>query len=151
TGHTSNARVSWRVRSAGSGRRRGLTLRVVCKPIGAGCYTLTRIGGSVMRPSRMRFTVRRLMAAVAIIAVILAGTIKLPGILKRRSELLGIARYYRWRESNLRRAAGVIRSCPEGPGRDGRGATSCRSCSGAWMGLKPEFAATHAEAARSLL
>jgi hypothetical protein len=59
--------------------------------------------------SRMRFTVRRLMAAVAILAVLLARIIELPGILKRRSELLGAAHHYRWRESNLRRAAGVLR------------------------------------------
>ncbi len=104
-----------------------------------------------MRLSRMRFTVWRLTVAVATIAAILAGTIELPGILKRRSEFLGIARHYRWRESNLRRAAEVIRSCPEGPGRGGRMVTPCRLCSGAWMGLKPEFATTHAEAARSLL
>ena len=104
-----------------------------------------------MRLSRMRFAVRRLMAALAIVAVILAGIIELPGILKRRSELLGTGRYYRWRESNLRRAAEVIRSCRKGPGRDHRRTTTCRSCASAWMGLKPEFAATHAEAARSLL
>src|SRR5260370_25509710 len=102
--------------------------------------------------SRTRFTVRRLLAAVAILAVIVAGIIELPGILRRRSELLGAARHCRWRESNLRRAAEVLRSCPEGPGvvRDGR-AGLCRSCSSATMGLKLEFAATHAEAARSLL
>jgi hypothetical protein len=46
----------------------------------------------------------------------------------------------------------VLRSCPEGPGviRDGRGGL-CRSCLGATMGIKREFAATHVEAARSLL
>jgi hypothetical protein len=105
-----------------------------------------------MRLPRVRFTVRRLMVAVAIVAVILAGILELPGILKRRSELLGSARHWRWRESNLRRAAGVLRSCPDGPGAIRGGWDGpCRSCPGATMGLKPEFAATHEKAARSLL
>jgi hypothetical protein len=104
-----------------------------------------------MRLSRMRFTARRLVVAFAIIAAILAATIELAGISKRRSECLRIARYYRWRESNLRGAAEVIRSCPEGPGRGDRMVTPCRLCGRAWSGLKPESATTHEEAARSLL
>jgi hypothetical protein len=99
----------------------------------------------------MRFTVWRAMVAVAIVAVILAGMVELPGVWKRRSEFLGIAHHYRWRESHLRQAAEGIRSCPEKLGDGGQRTGRCRSCSRWWMGLKPEFATDHAEAARSLL
>jgi hypothetical protein len=101
--------------------------------------------------SRMRFGIWSLMVAIAILAVILAGVIELPGVWKRRSEYLSSARHYRWRESQLRQSAAVIMSCPERLGSaDGR-TLYCQSCSRWWTGLKPEFATNHAEAARSLL
>lgn len=100
-----------------------------------------------MRLPRVRFTIWRLMVAVAVIAAILAGAIELPRLLKQRSDSLSVARYYRWRESNLRRAAEVIRSCPD---RGDRVMTPCRRCFAAWMGLKTEFATSHAVAVRSL-
>ncbi len=105
-----------------------------------------------MRLPRVRFTVRRIMVAVAVAAVILAGMIRIPGIFSSRSVRLSSARHYRWRESNLRSAAGVLLSCTDRPGAiRGGWYGPCRSCPGATMGLKREFAASHEGAARSLL
>src|SRR6202012_4687301 len=99
-----------------------------------------------MKLPRMRFTVRRMMVAVAVAAVIFAGMIQIPGVFRSRSVRLSSARHYRWRESNLRSAAGVLLSCTDGPGaiRGGRD-RPCRSCLGATMGLKREFAVSHEE------
>ncbi|WP_435008627.1 hypothetical protein P12x_005837 [Tundrisphaera lichenicola] len=105
-----------------------------------------------MKLPRLRFSVRRLMVAVAVAAVIIAGMIQLPGIFRSRSQRLSSAELYRWRESNLRSAAGVLLACTDRPGAlkntyDG----PCRSCCLAIAGMKCGFDVTHEEAARSLL
>ena len=99
-----------------------------------------------MRRPIGRLTVARLMLAVGVLALLLAGGSWLTGRSARRGEYGQWAAYYGGRESGLRHAAATIRACPDAAGD----AAPCGRCGAAWEGLKAEHATSHVHAARSL-
>lgn len=60
-----------------------------------------------MRPPRVRFTVRRMMMAVAVAAVLFAGVIELPRLWALRRQYLGFAEKYGYWETRVNGAVGI--------------------------------------------
>lgn len=58
-------------------------------------------GNATLRPARMRFTVRRMMIAVALVAVLMASAIELPRLWVLRRQYLGLAEKYGYWEIRL--------------------------------------------------
>jgi hypothetical protein len=65
------------------------------------------VEAAAMRTSRGRFTVRTLMVAVAIVAVICGGAIEVPRLWILRQQYLSFAEKYRYWETRLNGAVGI--------------------------------------------
>ena len=59
------------------------------------------------RPARMRFTVRRMMIAVALVAILFAAAVELPKLWALRQQYLGLAEKYGYWEVRINGVIGI--------------------------------------------
>lgn len=97
-----------------------------------------------------RVTVGRLMAVVAVLAVVLSSVTRFTRISARRTEYQRMATYYAWRGAEFRPYAQAIQACPMGRRENARNRNGYPQCEDFWHSLKWEYRTSHDLAARSL-